>query len=82
MSQNNKQSSKSITVLAAKVLNDPKASALEKSLAGSVLSQFGTHNQTGAELQTLASAALKNPSSSETLKKLAGSVVSQSTTDR
>lgn len=82
MAMNNKQSSKSISLLASKVLNDPKSSALEKSLAGSVLSQFGTDNQTGANLQKLASAALKNPGSSDIIKKLAGSVVSQSTTDR
>ncbi|WP_414058389.1 hypothetical protein [Rouxiella chamberiensis] len=69
-------------MLAARVLKDPYASDLEKSLAGSVLSQYGTDNQTGADLQTLASAALKDPASSERIKKLAGSVVSQSTTDR
>ncbi|CAM3534297.1 hypothetical protein BS639_14665 [Rouxiella silvae] len=82
MAKNIKKSSKSVSHLAAKILNDPKASVIEKSLAGSVLSQSGTENQTGENLQTIASAALKNPRSSEVTQTLAGSVVSQSTKDR
>ena len=68
-----KQSSKDVSHLAAETLNNPNASAIQKSLAGSVLSQAGTKNQTGA---------LKNPRSSDITKTLAGSVVSQSNKKR
>ncbi len=79
---NNKQSSKRVSQLAAKTLNDPNASAIQKSLAGSVISQTGTTNQTGAEMEAKASAALKNPHSSAVTQTLAGSVVSQSNKKR
>ena len=82
MTKNHKQSSRLVTHLAAKVLNDPNASLTEKKLAGSVLSQSGTDNQTGKEMQTLASAVLRDPKSTEVIQTLAGSVVSQSTKDR
>ncbi|EKM0668498.1 hypothetical protein RBA25_003805 [Cronobacter turicensis] len=82
MANNNKQSSKDVAHLAAETLNNPNASAIQKSLAGSVLSQTGTKNQTGANMEAKASAALKNPGSSEVTKTLAGSVVSQSNKKR
>ena len=82
MARNNKKSSKRVSHIAAQTLNNPEASPIQKSLAGSVLSQTGTANQTSGELQTIASAALKDPSSDETTQTLAGSVVSQSTPDR
>ncbi|EPD9437385.1 hypothetical protein ACSFRN_004417 [Escherichia coli] len=65
MANNDKQSSKDVAHLAAETLNNPNASAIQKSLAGSVLSQAGTKNQTGANMEAKASAALKNPRSSE-----------------
>ena len=77
-----KQSSKDVTHLSAETLNNPNASAIQKSLAGSVLSQAGTKNQTGADMEAKASAALKNPRSSYINKTLAGSVVSQSNKKR
>ncbi|MCV2532790.1 hypothetical protein NQH46_06675 [Enterobacter wuhouensis] len=82
MANNDKQSSKDVAHLAAETLNNPNASAIQRSLAGSVLSQAGTKNQTGADMEAKASAALKNPRSSETTKTLAGSVVSQSNKKR
>jgi hypothetical protein len=42
MVANSKQSSKDVSHLAAETLNNPNASAIQKSLAGSVLSQAGT----------------------------------------
>ncbi|HDX7866450.1 TPA: hypothetical protein RPP15_003787 [Escherichia coli] len=82
MANNDKQSSQDVAHLAAETLNNPNASAIQKSLAGSVLSQAGTKNQTGANMEAKASAALKNPRSSEVTKTLAGSVVSQSNKKR
>ncbi|MGY2797013.1 hypothetical protein ACVWV0_001189 [Ewingella americana] len=77
MTRNEKQSSESVARLAAETLNNPKASSLEKSLAGSVLSQASSKNQTGAEMEAIASKALKSASSSEVAKTLAGSVIAQ-----
>ncbi len=82
MTKNTKQSSRLSSYLASKTLSNPEASAIEKSLAGSVLSQTGTDNQTGEELQAIASKALRDEKSNKVTKSLAGSVVSQSTKDR
>ncbi|MES4614115.1 MAG: hypothetical protein ACTH8P_15520 [Ewingella sp.] len=77
MTRNDKQSSQHVARLAAETLNNPKATELEKSLAGSVLSQASSKNQTGAEMEAIASKALKSASSSQVAKTLAGSVIAQ-----
>ncbi|WP_277977967.1 hypothetical protein [Pantoea endophytica] len=82
MSKNTKQSSKSVTHIAAQTLKDPNASAIQKSLAGSVLSQSHTQKETGADMEAKVSQALKNPNSSDVTKTLAGSVVSQANKNR
>lgn len=79
---NKKQSSNKLGSFAASILNDPNTSGIQKKLAGSVLSQTHTPNQTGAKMEHIASQALKNPNSAENTKILAGSVLSQSVKER
>lgn len=67
-----------IATTAARTLGNPNASALQRSLAGSALSQAGTSKVTSKAMETKASSALKNPNASSTTKQLAGSVTSQS----
>lgn len=75
---NSNQTGNKAASLAGKVLGSPGASSIQKSLAGSALSQSGTGRQTGNAMEAKASSALKSQSSSSTTKTLAGSVVSQS----
>lgn len=82
MPKNTKQSSTSVTHIAAQILKDPNASAIQKRLAGSVLSQSYTQKETGADMEAIASQALRNPNSSDITKTLAGSVVSQANKKR
>jgi hypothetical protein len=73
-----KQTGNKAATLASKTLQSTSASALQKSLAGSVLAQSGTGKQTSKAVETKASGALKSNTSSSTTKSLAGSAVSQS----
>ena len=82
MSTNKKKTSPSVAKLAANVLNDPSSSDIQKSLAGSVLSQTGTKKETGPDMEAKAAKALQNKNSAETTKTLAASVVSQSNKER
>jgi hypothetical protein len=82
MSKNTKQTSPSVASLAARTLQSPLASNVQRSLAGSALRQSGTSAQTGARTETKASNALDNPRSSATTRTLAGSVVSQANRKR
>ncbi len=82
MSFNPKQSSEKAGTLAAKVLSNPRASALQKMLAGSVLSQTHTLHQTSGEMEHIASRALQNKNSSATTKTLAASVLAQANKER
>lgn len=79
---NTKQSGKSVTKEAAKILGSESSSKIQKSLAASVVSQSGTKKQTGKSMETTASKVLKSPKYSDTTKKLAGSVLSQSNKKR
>lgn len=63
-------------------MNNPNASGIQKSLAGSALSQKGSSNQTSGAMEHKASAALNNPRSSELTKELAASVLAQSNKGR
>jgi|GEM_PF-6932644 len=54
---NSKRSSRGLSKQAAKTLSDPNASALQRSLAGSVLRQSSTNAQTGASMEEKASRA-------------------------
>ena len=75
---NNKQTSKSIASLASDVLRNPNSSAIQKTLAGSALSQVNKGNQTGSEMESIASKVLGSTKYNEDTRSLAGSIVSQS----
>lgn len=78
MSSNDKKTSAGVASLAGETLQNPNASKIQKSLAGSALAQSGSSKQTGSAMETTASKALQSDKYSETTKKLAGSVLSQS----
>lgn len=78
----NKKSSYEIAYQAAKILSDPKSSKIQKSLAGSALSQSRSDNITGSRLEIVASNVLKSERYAEKTKMLAGSVLSQSRKSR
>lgn len=82
MGTNNKKTSGSLASVAAKTLNDPNASKIQKSLAGSALSQAGSKNQTSGAMEHKASAALNDPNSNALTKKLAASVLAQANKER
>lgn len=82
MCSNTKQTSADVAKQASDTLRDPNASAIAKSLAGSVLAQASTGKQTGADMEVIASKALKSEKYSDATKTLAGSVVSQSNKKR
>lgn len=74
---NKKQSTGKTASLAAKTLQDPNASKIQKSLAASVISQSSTSKVTSTEMEVKAAKALQNDNSAELTRKLAGSVLSQ-----
>lgn len=82
MSNNTKKTGDSLSSLAAKTLHNPNASAIQKALAGSALSQTGSTKQTSGSMEHKASAALNNPNSAALTKQLAGSVLAQSNKGR
>jgi len=75
---NKKQTEHQISNLASKVLQNPNASNIQKTLAGSALSQSHTKNITSSEVERIAAKALQSQHYSQTTKSLAGSIVSQS----
>jgi len=82
MSKNSKTTSSRVAGLAAQVLRDADASAIQKRLAGSALSQVTQGKQTSAEMEAEAGRVLNSEKYNETTKALAATVVSQSTLDR
>lgn len=82
MSKNSKQTSKSVSSLASKILKNPSSSAIQKELAGSALSQSKSSKQTGSDLESKASHVLQSDKYSQTTKTLAASVLSQSNKER
>jgi len=79
---NKKRTSAEIGTLAAKTLQNPNASAIQKTLAASAMSQISPDKSTGSVVEDKASAALRNPNSSPITKSLAGAVLSQSEKER
>ena len=75
---NKKQTSPPVAKLASQVLLDNQASDIQKSLAGSVLSQVNRGNETGKQLEAIASKVLSSEKYNDTSKTLAASVLSQS----
>lgn len=82
MSKNTKQTSDKTASQAAKTLRDPSASARDKSIAASALSQHGTGKETGKAMERTAAAALASGKTSPAVRKLAASVTSQSNKKR
>ncbi len=79
---NKKQSSQQMASTASKVLRDKNSSAIQKELAGSVLSQSSSNKQTGAQMETTASKILTSNKYNDLTKGLAGSVLSQANKER
>lgn len=79
---NSKRSGKKLTFQAAKALNSNSSSAIQKSLAASVLSQRSTGKQTGSVMEGKASRVLHSNKYSEQTKSFAASVLSQSNRER
>lgn len=79
---NQKKSSPSMIKLAAETLKNHNSSNVQKSLAGSVLSQANKPNQTGSKMEDVASRVLNSEKYNDTTKSLAGSVLSQSNKER
>ena len=82
MGRNTKKTSNKVASQAARVLKDPKASKIQKELAGSALSQVNRKHQTGAEMEEKASKVLRSDRYSDETKDLAASVLAQSNRDR
>lgn len=79
---NTKMSSSILASQASKVLHNKNASATQKSLAASVLSQRNRRNQTGAVMEEKASRILQSDKYSAQTKSFAASVLSQSNKER
>lgn len=75
---NKKTSSPELTSKAAATLRDPNASAIKKTLAGSVMSQANSAHQTGKAMEATASSVLRSEKYSDETKAFAASLVSQS----
>lgn len=82
MATNTKKTSTHVASRAAEILQDPNASQIQKSLAGSALSQSGSSKQTGAAMETKASKVLSSDKYAQETKELAASVLSQSNKSR
>lgn len=79
---NKKISSEQMAHLASQVLRNENASAIQKSLAGSVLSQAAHGKETGAQMEDIASKVLQSDRYADITRSLAGSVLSQSNKNR
>jgi len=79
---NRKITSKPVGSIAARILQNPSASATAKTLAASALSQRSASHQTGSSVEDLASRVLDSPKYGKTTKSIAGSVLSQSNKKR
>ncbi len=82
MAYNRKQTSSILASKAAKILNNPNASKVAKSLAASTLSQSSTSKQTSSNMETKASNVLRSDKYSKDTKAFAASVLSQSNKER
>lgn len=79
---NKKVSSDEMASLASEALRDKGASKIQKTLAGSVLSQAARGKETGAEMENLAYKVLQSDKYADATKSLAGSVLSQANKNR
>lgn len=82
MPNNTKKTSKPVAALAGKTLSNPNASARDRALAASALSQRNAGRQTGERMEARAGKALESERTTAKSRKLAASVVSQSNKKR
>ncbi len=73
-----KQTGKKVASSAGSILSSKNASAIQKQLAASALSQTKSSNQTSSAMETKASAVLKSGKYNSDTKGLAASLLSQS----
>lgn len=73
---NKKATSKKIASTASSVMRSQNSSRIQKSLAGSALSQRNSKNVTGKAMEVKASMVLNSNKYSATTKRLAASVLS------
>lgn len=72
-----KKTSHGLAAKASEILRDKSSSNIQKSLAGSILSQSSTGNVTSDKMATKASQVLNSDKYSNATKSLAGSALSQ-----
>lgn len=75
---NKKKTSSKVAAKASGILKDKNASKIQKTLAGSALSQSKTKKQTSSKIESVASSVLSSSKYSSKTKEIAGSVLSQS----
>ena len=73
-----KKTSSDIGSLAGSVLNNPNSSKIQRTLAGSALSQTGTSSQTSGRMEAIAGRVLQSDHYSDVTHSLAASVLAQS----
>ncbi len=73
-----KQTSSDIGSLAGSVLNNTNSSKIQRTLAGSALSQTGTSSQTSGRMEAIAGRVLQSDHYSDVTHSLAASVLAQS----
>ena len=76
-----KSTSESMMALAAKVLRDPRASRIQKSLAASALAERDASSKASAEAEREAARVLRGKRYAEVTRKLATSVMAKSPAD-
>lgn len=79
---NKKRSSKEMASEAARIMQSKTSSAIQKELAGSVMSQRNPNHVTGKEMETKAAKVLNSDKYAESTKRLAGSVLAQADKQR
>ncbi|WP_342248179.1 hypothetical protein [Pseudomonas sp. OTU2001] len=82
MSKNTKEMSPKVATLASETLRDSNASAIQKQLAASAMSQSSSGKQTSAEMEAVAGRVLESDKYNATTKTLAASVLAQSNRER
>lgn len=75
---NRKMTSKKLASTASSIMRSQNSSKIQKSLAGSALSQRNSKNVTGRAMEVKASKVLNSSKYSVATKRLAASVLSQS----
>jgi len=80
--KNTKVTSESIGALAAQVMQDPRASKIQKSLAASALSQRDASRETSSEAEKKAAMVMRGKRYADVTRKLAASVMAQSRKER